>query len=58
MHFLFLFLPSACTSCYKKVHAEGMNKKKKYMLKEGIKNKKYKLKRHTQKDGLKTRNAC
>jgi hypothetical protein len=35
-----------------------MNKKKKYMLKEGIKNKKYKLKRHTQKDGLKTRNAC
>jgi hypothetical protein len=34
MHFLFLFLPSACT---KEVHAEGRNKNKKYMLKEGIK---------------------
>jgi hypothetical protein len=51
MYFLFLFLPSACTSCFysflqlvvlvfipskQEIHAEGRNKSKKRMLKEGI----------------------
>jgi hypothetical protein len=47
MYFLFLFLPSACTSFLysfvhaegrkkQEVHAEGRNKNKKYKLKEGI----------------------
>jgi hypothetical protein len=51
MYFLFLFLPSACTSClysflqhvllvfipsFQEVHAEGRNKNKKCILKEGI----------------------
>jgi hypothetical protein len=45
------------------VHAEGRNKNKKYMLKEGKKQEvqaegRNTNKRHIQKDGLKTRSTC
>jgi hypothetical protein len=59
MYFLFLFLPSTCTSCF---YSEGIQKRSTSWRKEYKQELqavgRNKNKKHTQKDGLKTRSTC